>query len=152
VSRRRSSQEFAASSRGQRIHELMPYTSPAPANKSDSSKWCRSQSAPADRATAHLNAEPQIGLEHAPVICTRVAAHGGSIRDGADLHTIKAPRLEPRITRSEPTDCGHRDGCTRAPLSPCCHPAGITSSRRNTVAIPTDNARRNDSLIKGESC
>jgi hypothetical protein len=47
-----------------------------------------SQNAPADRATAHLNAEPQIGLEHAPVIYTRLAAHGGSIRDRADLHTI----------------------------------------------------------------
>ena len=38
---------------------------------------------------AHLNAVPQIGLEYAPpVIYTRLVAHGGSIRDGADLHTI----------------------------------------------------------------
>jgi hypothetical protein len=41
---------------------------PCAGEQSDSSKWCRSQSAPPDRATAHLNAEPQIGLEHAPVI------------------------------------------------------------------------------------
>jgi hypothetical protein len=51
---------------------------------------------------AHLNAVPQIGLEDAPVIYTRLVAHGGSIRHGADLHTIEATRLEPRITAPNP--------------------------------------------------